>query len=202
MGLQSVFQSIAETIIDAFDDVPQYFYFHSLGTSTYNATTGANVESGAIEISAVTDLSMVASTSLKSVSTDLSAYNIPTDDVQWFKISGFTSATNNGYARATAATDTGITLTQKTVETEAAGDEITITGPFYKVKGVFRHYGLEEIRDTPIQIEDLQVVIAANDLAVTPKSDDWLLWSDVKYRIMLADSDPAFATWKMWLRRL
>ena len=202
MSLQSVFQTVAKTIITAFDDVPEYIYFHSLGTSTYDATSGENVESGAIAIEEVTDLSMVASNSLRSVSTDLSDNNIPTDNTQWFKISGFTNSSNNGYARASVATTTEITLTQLTVETEAAGDEITIIGPFYKLKGIVRHFGAEDMQeDSPIQIEDLQIVIANIDLAVTPKPGDWVLYDDTYYTVILPDADPAFATWKLWLRR-
>ena len=200
-SLQSVFKSVATAVIDAFDDVPQYFYFHSLGESTYNPTLGENVESGGIVITDKTDLFTEAATSLKSTTTDLSDYNIPTDDIQWFKISGFTSATNNGYARATAATTTGVTLSEKTVEDEAAGDKITVIGPFYKVKGVFRHYGIEDIQNSPIEVEDMEIVMASSSLAVTPKADDWLLFDDIKYGVNFVDSDPAFATWKMSIRR-
>jgi hypothetical protein len=202
MGLQDVFKTVAKTVITAFDDVPQYIYFHSLGTSIYDPVSGENVESGSIAIEDATDLSMITPDTLQSVSTDLSANNIPTDDIQWFKISGFTDSSNNGYARASMATATEVTLTQLTVETEVAGDDITIIGPFYKLKGIVRHFGAEDMQeDSPIQIEDLQIVIANIDLAVTPKPGDWVLYDDTYYTVILPDADPAFATWKLWLRR-
>ena len=201
MGLQDVFQTIAQTIIVAFDDVPQNIYFHSLGASVYDPATGENVETGGIAISA-TDLSMEASSTLRSTSTNFVTGNIPTDDTQWFTISGFTNSANNGYAKATAATTTEVTLSELTVETEGAGDTVVMDGPFYKLKGVIRHFGAEDMQeDSPIQIEDIQIVIAANDLAVTPKSGDWLLYDGVHYTVILPDADPAFATWKLWLRR-
>lgn len=200
MSLSDVFKSIAETVIDAFNDVPKYFYFHSLGTTIYDPVTGENTEDGAIEIVDATDLSMVATKSLKSVSTDLSDYNLPIDDIQWFKISGFTNSTNNGYTRATTATTTGVTLSQKTVETEVAGASITIIGPLYKTKGVFRRYELEETYDSPIELNDIQLIVASNHLTPTPKVGDWLLWNDVKYGLLHVGTDPAGATWKMQLR--
>ena len=202
MGLQSVFQTVAKTIITAFDDVPQYIYFHSLGTITYDPTTGTDAEAGAIEIEDATDISMEASTTLRSTSTNFVTNNVPTDDSQWFKISGFTNSANNGYARSTAATATEVTLTQLTVETEAAGAEVSVSGPFYKLKGVVRHFGAEDMQeDSSIRVEDIQIVIAANHLAVTPKPGDWILWDAIRYNLVYPDADPAFATWKLWLRR-
>jgi len=47
MGLQATFQSAASTIISAFGDVAHTgIPYHSLGTFSYNATTGVNTESG------------------------------------------------------------------------------------------------------------------------------------------------------------
>lgn len=201
MGLQAVFQDVAEAIIDAFDDVPKTIYFHSLGTLTYSAATDAETEAGAIALTSKTDLSMVATTSLKSVTTNLSTYNIPTDDVQWFKISGFTLSTNNGYFRATLATASTVTLSQKTVESEAAGDPITIIGPFYKLKGVFAKFSWKELQDLPIKPNDYKLIIAQNDLAITPKPRDYLLENDIQYDVVDITKDPADATWTMWIRR-
>jgi len=47
MGLQGTFQNAAATIIDAFGDIAHSnIAYHSLGTFSYNATTGVNTESG------------------------------------------------------------------------------------------------------------------------------------------------------------
>jgi hypothetical protein len=47
MGLQSRFQNAAQSIVSAFGDVAHSnLAYHSLGTFSYNATTGANTESG------------------------------------------------------------------------------------------------------------------------------------------------------------
>ena len=47
MGLKETFQNAAESIIDAFGNVATTsLAYHSLGTFSYNATTGANTESG------------------------------------------------------------------------------------------------------------------------------------------------------------
>ena len=47
MGLKSTFQSAAQTVISSFDDVGySSVAYHSLGTFSYNTTTGVNTESG------------------------------------------------------------------------------------------------------------------------------------------------------------
>jgi len=50
MGLQATFQSAAQTILSAFGDVAySNIAYHSLGTFSYNATTGGMTESGDID---------------------------------------------------------------------------------------------------------------------------------------------------------
>jgi hypothetical protein len=47
MGLQATFQNAAQSIISAFGDIAHSsIAYHSLGTFSYNATTGVNTESG------------------------------------------------------------------------------------------------------------------------------------------------------------
>lgn len=50
MGLKTVFQNAAQNIITGFGDVADTLAYHSLGTFSYNATTGVNTESGYSDI--------------------------------------------------------------------------------------------------------------------------------------------------------
>jgi hypothetical protein len=88
------------------------------------------------------------------------------------------------------------------VETLASGSEITITGPFYKSKGVFANYTLSDIENSAVEPNDIKLILASNDLSVTPKTGDWLEESYIQYKVFQVKKDPADATWTLQIRRL
>lgn len=53
MGLKSDFKSLAEALIDAFDDIPATCTYHSSGTFSYSPSTGTVNESSPSSISNV-----------------------------------------------------------------------------------------------------------------------------------------------------
>lgn len=120
MGLKSVFQNACETIINSFDDIGSTLTYHSLGTFSYNPTTGANTESGG---------------------SDVSIKYIP--------------------------------------------DEIKS----------------EEIQDRDIKMTDRKMLVANNDISVTPKVGDYVTISSVKYSVVDWMTDPAFALYTIYIRR-
>jgi len=121
MGLQSVFQDAAETIINAFDDLGNSLAYHSLGTFSYNATTGVNTETGS--------------------------------------------------------------------------SNITITAIYDQIKS-------EEIQDRDIKMTDRKLLVANNDISVTPKVGDYVTISSERYNVVDFVTDPAQALYELFIRKM
>jgi hypothetical protein len=120
MGLQSVFQSAAETIVDAFGDVASTIAYHSLGTFAYNATTGGNTESGSSDIT------------IKMISDEIKS---------------------------------------------------------------------EEIQDRDIKMTDRKLLVANNDISVTPKVGDYCTIDSQRFNVVWKETDPAIALYQLYVRR-
>lgn len=119
MGLKTVFQNAAETIIDAFDDVPDTLAYHSLGTFAYDPTTGTNTESG--------------------------------------------------------------------------GSDITIKAISDEIKS-------EEIQDRDIKMTDRKLLVANNDISVTPKVGDYATIGGNRFNLVDYETDPAIALYVLYMR--
>ena len=119
MGLKSIFQDACETIIDAFDDVPNTLAYHSLGTFHYNATTGTMTESG--------------------------------------------------------------------------GSNITIKAIPDEIKS-------EEIQDRDIKMTDRKLLVANNDISVTPKVGDYTTIDGNRFNLIWSETDPAEALYTLYIR--
>ena len=119
MGLKSVFQDACEQIIDAFGDIGLTLAYHSLGTFSYNASTGVNTESG----------------------------------------------------------DSDITI-------KAIPDEIKS----------------EEIQDRDIKMTDRKLLVANNDISVTPKVGDYATIGGNRFNVVDYLTDPAQALYEIYIR--
>ena len=120
MGLKSVFQNAAEVIIDAFDDISHTsLAYHSLGTFSYNPSTGTNTESG--------------------------------------------------------YTDTTITT-------------------------IFDEINSDEIQDRDILMTDQKLLVANNDISVTPKVGDYVTISSNRWKVVAWLTDPAEALFEIYIR--
>ena len=121
MGLKETFQNAAEAVIDSFGDIAaSAIPYHSLGTFSSNATTGAVTESG--------------------------------------------------------------------------GTDTTIKVIFDEIKS-------EEIQDRVIKMTDRKLLVANNDITVTPKVGDYATISSVKYNVVDFLTDPAIALYEIFVRR-
>ena len=121
MGLKSVFQNAAENIIDSFGDIATSgIAYHSLGTFSYNATTGVQTESG--------------------------------------------------------STDTTI-------------------------KVIYDEIKSQEIQDRDIKMTDRKLLVANNDISVTPKVSDYVTIDSIKHNIVWYETDPAEALYILYARR-
>jgi len=121
MGMKSIFQNAAETIIDAFGDVASTLAYHSLGTFSYNPSTGVNTETG---------------------DSDISIKAIP--------------------------------------------DEIKS----------------EEVQDRDIKMTDRKLLVANNDISVTPKVGDYVTISGDRFNVIDYMTDPAEALYTIYVRKM
>jgi hypothetical protein len=120
MGLQEVFQNGAQSIIKAFGNTATTIAYHSLGTFSYNTTTGGMTESG----------------------------------------------------------DTDTTI-----------------------KTIFDEIKSEEIQDRDVKMTDRKLLVANNDISVTPKVGDYATISSVRYNVVDWITDPAFALYTIYVRK-
>ena len=121
MGLTSVFQNAAESIVTAFGDLGHSLSYHSLGSFAYNATTGGQTESG--------------------------------------------------------------------------GTDITITAIYDDIKS-------EEVQDRDIRMTDRKLLVANNDISVTPKVGDYTTISGNRYNVVDYLTDPANALFEIFVRKI
>ena len=121
MGLQTTFQNAADVIIDAFDDIAHTgIAYHSLGTFSYNATTGVNTETG----------------------------------------------------------DSDVTI-----------------------KVIYDEIKSEEIQDRDILMTDRKLLVANNDISVTPKVGDYATISSARHNVVDYVTDPAIALYTIYVRK-
>jgi len=120
MGLKETFQNAASAIITGFGDVASTIAYHSLGTFSYNPTTGANTETG---------------------DTDTTIKQIP--------------------------------------------DEIKS----------------EEIQGRDIKMTDRKLLVANNDISITPKVGDYVTISSARYNVVDWLTDPASALFEIYVRK-
>jgi len=120
MGLKSIFQNAASTVITAFGDVADTFVYHSLGTFSYSPTTGANTESGDSDVS------------IKAIS----------DEIQ-----------------------------------------------------------SDEIQGRDVKMTDRKLLVANNDISVTPKVGDYVTIAGSRFNLIDYETDPATALYTMFVRR-
>ena len=121
MGLQTTFQNAADVIIDAFDDIAHTgIAYHSLGTFSYNATTGVNTETG----------------------------------------------------------DSDVTI-----------------------KVIYDEIKSEEIQDRDILMTDRKLLVANNDISVTPKVGDYVTIDSERHNVVWHETDPAEALFEIYVRK-
>jgi len=121
MGLKETFQSAASQIIDGFGNVATTgLAYHSLGTFSYDSTTGVNTESG--------------------------------------------------------HTDTTITA-------------------------IFDEINSDEIQDRDILMTDRKLLVANNDISVTPKVGDYVTISSERWNVTWWEVDPAEALFEIFVRK-
>lgn len=120
MGLKSIFQEAAESIVSAFGDVSNSISYHSLGSFYYNATTGGQTETG--------------------------------------------------------------------------GSDIIITAIYDEIKS-------REIQDRNIKATDRKLLVANEDISVTPKVGDYATISAVQWNVVDYLTDPAEALYEIFIRK-
>ena len=201
MGLRETLKKVASTTIKAVGNVSVTVYYHATGAMTYSPALGTQAEAGAVSISA-TDIAAVASSnSLTSDgTTDFSVQNIPTDTT-YIKISGFTDSANNGYTKVSSVASGAIVLTDLTLVDEIKGDTVVIEGFYYKLSVIRYGYTADEIDGETVRLTDEKLLIAANDLAVTPETIDIILIDDIEWNIIRKKTDPVTALWTLQIRR-
>ena len=81
------------------------------------------------------------------------------------------------------------------VETETGGSDITITAIYDEIKS-------EEIQDRDIQMTDRKLLVANNDISVTPKVSDYVTISSERYNVVDFETDPAEALYQIYIRKM
>jgi len=121
MGLKSVFQNAAAAVVSGFGDVASSgVAYHSLGTFSYNATTGVSTESGSVDTT---------------------------------------------------------------------------------IKVIYDEIKSEEIQDRDIKMTDRKLLVANNDISVTPKVGDYVTIDGVKFNVIDYLVDPAEALFVIFARK-
>ena len=121
MGLKETFQNAAEQIVTSFGNVASTLAYHSLGTFSYNTTTGVNTESGSSDVS------------IKAISDEIKS---------------------------------------------------------------------EEIQDRPAKMTDRKLLVANNDISVTPKVGDYVTIGGNRFNVVDYKVDPAEALYILFCREM
>lgn len=79
-------------------------------------------------------------------------------------------------------------------QTESGGTDITITAIPDEIKS-------EEIQDRDIKKTDRKLLVANNDISVTPKVGDYVTISSERWNILDYETDPAEALYTIFIRK-
>ena len=79
-------------------------------------------------------------------------------------------------------------------QTESGGTDITITAIYDEIKSV-------EIQDRDIKATDRKLLVANNDISVTPKVGDYVTISSVQWNLVDYLTDPAEALYTIFIRK-
>jgi len=79
-------------------------------------------------------------------------------------------------------------------QTESGGTDITIVAIYDEIKS-------EELQDRPIKITDRKLLVANNDISVTPKVGDYVTISSVNWNVVDFATDPAEALYEIYIRK-
>ena len=79
-------------------------------------------------------------------------------------------------------------------QTESGGSDITITAIYDEIKS-------EEIQDRDIKMTDRKLLVANNDISVTPKVGDYVTISSEQYNVVDFLTDPAEALYEIFVRK-
>lgn len=200
MGLLDTIQSAAVTAITATGDIPKWVYYRDKGVVTYDPVLGRQTEAGAVDNVIKVDISVDATNSqFNSVSTDFTTMGFSTS--QYVKVSGFTTAGNNGFFIPTLITATSITISGLTLTDEVAGDTIKFEGPFYRFKGIKVGFRAKE-KDNDAMIDSDQKILVPKKTfpAITPRQHDRLWIDNDEWVILRLDTDPAEALFIIRIR--
>ncbi len=195
-------QKITSNVIAVVDSLSTDIYYFQVNSPTYSPATGAFAYAGEISITG-NDIAVDGTNLyLTSISTDLSTFPV---DGTYMRISGFTNSENNGFKKATVAAENSVTLSGTGLVTEAAGNDITLYGPYYYFKGIKRQFSAEEIDGINILLKDELLRFAGYDLSITPKNVDILFTDEddtiTQWNIISVKSDLAKAVYSLQLRR-
>lgn len=143
---------------------------------TYIATR--NIAPAALQLSAVIDIGAASADNSFNANTS-SLLGLLSD--QWVYISGFNTATNNGWHQLTADSTTGKIITASTLTDEAAGPAVTLQGYLH---GLNQSYTLEtRLRDytpQPAIVASTAQAIGGNTETILHRTDEfWSVTTDV-----------------------
>ena len=79
-------------------------------------------------------------------------------------------------------------------QTETGGSTVTITAIYDAVQS-------EEIQDRDIRMTDRKLLVANNDISVTPKVGDYVTIDSIRFNVVDYKTDPAEALYEIFVRR-
>ena len=79
-------------------------------------------------------------------------------------------------------------------QTESGGTDITITAIYDEIQS-------KEIQDRDIKATDRKLLVANNDISVTPKVGDYVTISSVQWNLVDYLTDPAEALYTIFIRK-
>lgn len=79
-------------------------------------------------------------------------------------------------------------------QTESGGTDITIIAIYDEIES-------EELQDRPIKMTDRKLLVANNDISVTPKVSDYVTISSVNWNVIDLATDPAEALYTLFVRK-
>jgi hypothetical protein len=107
-------------------------------------------------------------------------------------ITGFDDIATSGIAYHSLGTFSYVAATG--VQTESGATNTTIKVIYDEIKS-------QEIQDRDIKMTDRKLLVANNDISVTPKVGDYVTIASIKYNIVDFETDPAIALYTLFARR-
>ena len=108
-------------------------------------------------------------------------------------VASFGNVATTGLAYHSLGTFSYDTLTG--VNTEAGDSDITITAIFDEINS-------NEIQDRDILMTDRKLLVANNDISVTPKVGDYVTIDSNKWNVTWWQTDPAIALYEIFVREM